>query len=158
MTDAIDIKSKAPYPAGELSNLARYAFVLDGIACACMEGFLQSLKIADPDKQVLMCGRRGPEARGRGRRYDWSRSGTLWWRGEPIDRLSQAYQVLLDRAYDALFEQAQAFREALAATGDAELVHTIGKDDPRTTILTREEFCGRLERLRARLREGGAAA
>jgi predicted NAD-dependent protein-ADP-ribosyltransferase YbiA (DUF1768 family) len=154
MTDAIDIKSKAPFPAGDLSNLASHAFVLDGVACASMEGFLQSLKIEDADEQEHMCGRRGAEARGRGRHYDWTRTGTLWWRCEPIDRLSQNYQVLLDRAYEALFAQSPRFRAALAATADAPLAHTIGKDDPTETILTRAEFCGRLARLRALLRDG----
>jgi hypothetical protein len=38
----------------------------------------------------------------------------------------------------------------LAATGDAELVHTLGTEDPTETILTPTEFCTRLRRLRGR--------
>ena len=153
--DIIDIKAKAPFPAGALSNLADHAFIFDGVRCASMEGLLQSLKIADPGEQERLCACSGGEARGRGKGIEWQTRGTLWWRGEPIDRLSDAYQGLLDRAYDALFAQSKKFRDALAATGEAEIAHAIGKDDPTETILTRAEFCGRLEKLRARLRGAG---
>lgn len=151
MPDTLDIKAKAPFPACALSNLAPHAFVLDGVACSSMEGFLQGLKVEDRTEQERICALSGGEARGRGQQHEWNTTGTLWWRGEPIDRLSDAYQALLDRAYEALFDQSRKFRDALAASGEARIVHSIGKDDPCETILTREEFCGRLERLRARL-------
>jgi predicted NAD-dependent protein-ADP-ribosyltransferase YbiA (DUF1768 family) len=151
--DLIDIKAKAPFPAGALSNFTPHAFTLDGVACASMEGLLQSLKVADIAEQARVCALVGAEAQTRGRREDWS-SGTLWWRGTPVDRLSGAYQQLLDRAYDALFTQAPKFRNALAATGEAPLTHRMGKSDPCETILTEEEFCCRLERLRTRIGEG----
>jgi predicted NAD-dependent protein-ADP-ribosyltransferase YbiA (DUF1768 family) len=150
-TDPIDIKAKAPFPAGALSNFTPHAFTLDGVACRSVEGFLQSLKIEDSAEQAIVCGLSGVEAQSRGRREDWS-SGTLWWRGQPVDRLSEAYQELLDRAYDALFAQAPKFRNALSATGHAPLTHRMGKSDPCETILTEAELCTRLERLRARLR------
>jgi predicted NAD-dependent protein-ADP-ribosyltransferase YbiA (DUF1768 family) len=149
MTDTLDIKAKAPYPAGALSNFAPHAFTMDGIACASMEGFLQSLKIEDVAEQERVCGLAGPVAQSIGRKYDWSTSGRLWWRGEPVDRLSDAYQTLLDRAYEALFAQSPEFRSALAASQDARLTHTLGKSDPCETILTADEFCSRLDRLRA---------
>ena len=155
MTNPIDIKTKAPFPGGALSNLAAYAFTLDGVACGSMEGFLQGLKVGDASEQAALCALAGGEARERGQRHDWKTSGNLYWRGATVDRLSDAYQSLLDRAYDALFEQSARFRAALAASGDASLMHSIGKDDPTETILTNEEFISRLERLRARL--GGVA-
>jgi Bacteriophage protein GP30.3 len=96
--------------------------------------------------------RAGVEAQSRGRGQDWS-SGMLWWRGKSYDRLSDDYQGLLDRAFDALFEQAPKFRNALSATGRALLVHRLGKSDPCETILTASEFCSRLDRLRTRLHE-----
>ena len=55
---------------------------------------------------------------------------------------------MLDRAYLALFEQATKFRDALAASRSLRLTHTMGKTDPCLTILTADEFCVRLERLR----------
>ncbi len=153
MTNSIDIKAKAEFPAGALSNFAPHAFTFDGIACASMEGLLQSFKIEDPAEQVRVCGLASGEAQGTGRQYDWQQTGTLWWRGVPIDRLSDAYQDLLDRAYEALFAQSSKFRNALAATGDARLTHAIGREDATETILTAIELCSRLERLRARLEE-----
>jgi predicted NAD-dependent protein-ADP-ribosyltransferase YbiA (DUF1768 family) len=150
MTNPVDIKAKAPFPAGALSNFAPHRFELDGVICGSMEGFVQGLKVEDPREQERLCALSGGEAQGRGRQYDWKTSGTLWWRGEPIDRLSDAYQTLLDRAYDALYEQNKKFRDALAATGDAKIVHTLGTEDPTETILTPTEFCARLHRLRGR--------
>ncbi len=136
-----------------MSNFAPHPFVLDGIACACMEGFLQSLKVEDVSEQRRICGLPGPFAQSVGRKVDWRQSGTLWWLGRPVDRLSDEYQQLLDRGYDALFEQSDAFRDALIASGSAPLTHSIGRSDPCETILTTEEFCSRLERLREKARE-----
>jgi predicted NAD-dependent protein-ADP-ribosyltransferase YbiA (DUF1768 family) len=149
MTDTLDIKAKAPYPTGALSNFAPHAFKFDGIFCASMEGFLQSLKIADMAEQERVCGLGGPAAQSVGRKYDWTVTGTLWWRGLSHDRLSQGYQELLDRAYQALFDQSNKFRDALVASGEARLTHSLGKSDPCLTILTVDELCSRLERLRS---------
>jgi hypothetical protein len=110
ISNTIGIKGKAPFPGGALSNLAAHEFVLDGVHCGSMEGLLQSLKVKDPEAQVQMCALSGGEARGRGQRHIWNVDGFLYWRGEPIDRLSEAYQVLLDRAYEALFAQNAKFR------------------------------------------------
>lgn len=148
MTEVLDIKAKAPWPAGALSNFASHPFTFDGVGCASMEGLLQSLKIADPAEQERVCSLAGPVAQSVGRTHDWRVVGTLWWRGVPYDRLSDAYQALLDRAYQALYAQSKTFRDALAATETAQLTHSFGKDDPCETILTTEEFLSRLERLR----------
>jgi hypothetical protein len=142
--ESLDIRAKAPFPGGALSNFAPNAFALDSVACASMEGFLQSLKIADPAEQRHVCTLVGPEAQSVGQRYAWGTTRTLWWRGEPIDRLSDAYQTLLDRAYQALFEQSKNFRDALEASGSARLTHTLGRSDPCETILTTEKFCSGL--------------
>ena len=151
MTNSIDIKAKASFPAGALSNFAPHAFTFESVACASMEGLLQSFKIEDPGEQARVCGLAGGEAQAAGRQYDWQQTGTLWWRGVPIDRLADAYQDLLDRAYEALFVQSSKFRNALAATGGVPLAHTLGSEDATETILTANEFCARLERLRGRL-------
>ena len=152
MTDTFDIRAKASFPAGALSNFAPHNFVFDDVPCACMEGLLQSLKISDLDEQRRICGLTGPHAQSIGRKHDWSISGTLWWNGKAVDRLSDEYQALLDRAYDTLFARSEKFRTALAATGTTQLVHTLGKPDPCETILTADEFCSRLMRLRERAR------
>ena len=110
--------------------------------------------IEDEEEQRRICGLAGAEAQNAGRRHDWTASGLLWWQGVAIDRLSDEYQALLDRAYQALFEQSPKLRRALAATGAADLVHRAGKSDPCETILTEAEFCSRLTVLRQRLASG----
>ena len=145
----IDIRAGAPGPAGALSNFAPNAFCFDGVACASMEGFLQGLKVADPAGQANVCALAGDAAKAEGQRHDWRASGVLWWRGWKIDRFAGEYQLLLDRAYLALLAQSGAFRDALAATGTARLVHAVGKHDPRETVLTEAELCDRLMALRA---------
>ena len=40
----MDIGSGNGYPSSALSNFAPHEFELDGVKCASMEGFLQSLK------------------------------------------------------------------------------------------------------------------
>lgn len=73
---------------------------------------------------------------------------------DPMDndgKPTRAYQELLDRAYEAL-NQNSGFRKALEATGDSSLTHSIGKSDPTHTILTTQEFCSRLLKLREKNR------
>jgi hypothetical protein len=36
----MDIGSRGEYPAGALSNFSAHGFVVDGVRCASMEGFL----------------------------------------------------------------------------------------------------------------------
>lgn len=150
--DVIDIDSRGAYPANEISNFAHHPFVFDGVRCASMEGFLQSLKEKDPRVQKQICKLSGIEAKRRGKKLDaaWKREQTLWWKGKAYDRHGMAYQKLLNRAFKALLKNG-SFRRALRATGTATLTHSVGKTDPRETVLTEHEFCSRLERVRAGL-------
>lgn len=45
----MDIGSGSGYPSSSLSNFAPHPFVIDGIECNSMEGFLQSLKFENQD-------------------------------------------------------------------------------------------------------------
>jgi predicted NAD-dependent protein-ADP-ribosyltransferase YbiA (DUF1768 family) len=146
----MDISSGSGWPASSLSNFAPHPFIIDGVECASMEGFLQSLKFKNPDMQVEVCKLVGKAAKYKGKPKSWWRDQTLYWRGVSIDRHSQEYQDLLDRAYNALANN-EGFKRALLATGKATLTHNIGKRDPKKTILTRSEFCGRLVKLRDKL-------
>ncbi len=146
----MDIGSKAGYPASSLSNFSPHPFVIDGIHCASMEGFLQSLKFKSPEMQVHVCTLVGRAAKAKGRLKNWRVEQKLYWRGEAIDRHSQEYQKLLDRAYEALFQN-EGFRRALKASGITALKHSMGKNNPSDTVLTVQEFCSRLERLRSKL-------
>ena len=40
----MDISSGSSYPASSLSNFSPHPFIIDGVECSSMEGFLQSLK------------------------------------------------------------------------------------------------------------------
>lgn len=156
----MDIVSGGKWPASALSNFAPHPFVLDGVPCASMEGFLQSLKFKSEDMQAHVCTLAGKAAKRKGAGKNWRETQTLWWRGVPYRRDSDEYQQLLDRAYAAL-SQNSAFRGALLSTGRANLTHSLGTRDPRDTVLTEREFCGRLMKLRdgmrAEERRGGVA-
>ena len=118
-----------------------------------MEGFLQSLKFKEPDMQKHICTLTGIAAKRAGSKKNWQRHQVLWWNGEPLQRDSQEYQDLLDDAYDAMFTQNNKARNALLATGNAVLKHSIGRTKITETVLTRQEFCSRLTRIRESLKE-----
>ena len=146
----MDISRGKGYPTSALSNFAPHPFSIDGIECVSMEGFLQSLKFKAIDMQRVICTLVGMAAKKKGAGKDWKKRQVLYWKGIAIDRHSAAYQQLLDRAFDALATN-DGFKRALLATGNATLTHSIGKADPHDTILTRREFCSRLERIREQL-------
>ncbi len=148
----IDIASYLPYPSKALSNFAPYTFIVDSVTCFSMEGFLQSLKFDDLRKQAQICLLIGSDAKyaSRSRNQLWKDKQTLWWRGVEYDRHGKGYQDLLDRAFAAL-SRVPKFQKALIDSGDAELTHTLGWNDPRQTILTRDEFCTRIMKIRKEL-------
>ena len=150
----MDIGSGAGFPSATLSNFAPHPFVIDGVECNSMEGFLQSLKFSNPEMQVEVCKLVGKAAKFKGKKKKWWRTQTLYWQGVEIERSSEEYQVLLDRAFDAL-AQNSGFRAALLATGNSVLTHSIGKTKITETVLTRQEFCSRLMKIREQLRKEG---
>lgn len=146
----MDIGSNGKWPGSALSNFAPHEFVIDGVKCASMEGFLQSLKHSNPEIQREICTYVGIKAKRAGGTH-WQRHQELYWQGKAYVRTSKEYQELLDRAYDALYAN-QGFREALAATGNAILRHSVGKHKQGETCLTVQEFIHRLNKLRDRLK------
>ena len=149
----MDIGSGTGWPSAALSNFAPHPFIIDGVECASMEGFLQSLKYKEPDMQVEVCKLVGKAAKFKGKKKKWWRTQTLYWQGQEFKRDSQEYQDLLDRAFDAL-AQNTGFQKALLATGKATLTHSIGKSKETETVLTKQEFCSRLTKIRDILQEG----
>lgn len=149
----MDIRSGCGYPGSSLSNFAPHKFVIDEVECKSMEGFLQSLKFKNPDMQVAICQLVGKVAKYSGKDKKWWRTQKLYWRGNEIARDSKEYQDLLDRAFGELCVQSEKFRLALLATGNATIEHSIGRTDKSKTVLTRQEFCSRLMRLRTELQE-----
>lgn len=143
----MDIGSGNQYPSSALSNFAPHPFTFDGVECASMEGFLQSLKFSNPEMQAHVCTLVGKAAKFKGKKKKWWRDQTLYWKGVPIPRASDAYQILIENAYNAIFLNS-GFRRALAATGKATLTHSMGKSKITETVLTEREFVNNLTRLR----------
>lgn len=135
------------YPGKALSNFSPHPFVFRGFQCNSMEGFLQGLKFKSPEMQAEVFKLVGFAAKKKGKPKNWYRDQTLYFQGNPIKRDSQDYQDLLDEAYDELYKN-ESFRKALEASGNATLVHSIGKSKISETVLTEREFYSRLTKLR----------
>ena len=146
-TNTLDIRSNGLYPSNVLSNLCSNGFRFDGMVCGSMEGFLQSLKRKDLDKQRQICSMKGGNAR-KMSVASWQTDQIVWWKGQAIDRQGDGYRQLIRRAYQAMFEQNERFRAALMQTRGMNLMHSSGEDNPYKTILTPTEFCGILMELR----------
>lgn len=145
--NTLDIRSNGLYPSGVLSNLCSNGFRFDGMVCGSMEGFLQSLKRQDLNKQRQICSMKGGNAR-KMSVTSWQTDQIVWWKGKAIDRQGKEFQDLLHRAYQAMFEQNGRFRAALMQTRGMVLTHSSGENNSYKTILTPTEFCGILTKLR----------
>lgn len=144
---AVDIWSKSEYPADVLSNLCSNGFRFDGMVCGSMEGFLQSLKQKDKDKQRQICSMKGKNAK-KMTSTGWQTDQIVWWKGNAIDRQSQDYLVFVKAAYQSMFGQSERFRTALMSTRGMTLYHSRGESNPFKTILTEKELCQILTELR----------
>ena len=149
----MDIGSGTGWPSAALSNFTPHPFIIDGVECASMEGFLQSLKFKEPAMQAEVCKLVGKAAKFKGKKKKWWKTQTLYWNGVEYARDSKEYQELLDRAFDAL-AQNTGFQKALLATNNSTLTHSIGKSKEQETVLTKQEFCSRLMRIRNTLQKG----
>ena len=146
----MDIGSGSGYPSSALSNFAPHPFVVDGVECSSIEGFLQSLKFNNPEMQKEICKMVGKQAKFKGKNKKWYRTQILYWQGVEYKRDSKEYQDLLDKAFNALSEN-EGFKKALLATKNATLKHSLGKKKIEETVLTKQEFCSRLLKIRTRL-------
>ena len=117
-----------------------------------MEGFLQSLKFSNREMQIHVCSLVGKAAKFKGKKKKWFRTQTLYWNNVEYQRDSKEYQKLLDRAFCALSKN-DGFRRALLATQNATLTHSIGKNKINETVLTTQEFCSRLFKIREELKK-----
>ncbi len=118
-----------------LSNLCCNEFHFAGMACGSREGFLQSLKQEDKDKQRQICAMKGKNAK-KMSSTSWLTDQVVWWKGEAIDRQSEQYMQLIRRAYQAMFDQNERFHTALMSTRRMILYHSRGESNPFKTILT----------------------
>ena len=148
-----DICYKYEYPYNVLCNFTQSHFFFDGIEIYSMEGFLQALKVKDPEIQRKICTLPGFLAKKLGNYL--KRSGEfdrehLYWKGVTYKRASKEYQNLLDRVYDAKYLQDKNFRNTLKLSKGYKLTHDIGKSDPFDTVLTDKEFITHLNILRSK--------
>lgn len=148
----MDIGSGNGYPSSSLSNFAPHSFTIDGVNCASMEGFLQSLKFSSAEMAAHVCTLVGKQAKFKGKKKNWWRTQTLYWKGIPMHRQSEAYTTLIERAYNQLAKNG-GFARALLATRDSTLTHSMGKSKKSETVLTEQEFCSNLYRVRKMLQE-----
>ncbi|MCR5163090.1 MAG: hypothetical protein K6C40_03635 [Thermoguttaceae bacterium] len=154
----IDIIAKGVYPANVLSNYHKVdpPFLVDGVECFSIEGFLQALKHRDMDLQKQYCVLNGAKAHYVGNHSkgcrEWLKTQTLWWQGKEYKRDSEEYINLIKRAYKARFDASPEFRKALEDSLGYTLTHNNGYDDPTRTLLTKKEFIDCLESLRDLLR------
>lgn len=145
--NTLDIRSNGLYPSNVLSNLCSNGFRFDGVLCGSMEGFLQSLKQQEKNKQLQICQMKGGNAR-KHSVTSWQTDQIVWWKGQAYDRQSDDYQNLIRRAYQAMFDQSERFRAALMQTRGITLIHSSGEENPYKTILTEQEFCTILTEIR----------
>lgn len=146
-----DICYKYDYPNNVLCNFSPSPFVLDNTAINSMEGFLQSLKVQDPQIQEKICQLPGFLAKKMGNylrkssKYDGEH---LYWKNQPINRYSKQYQELLRKAYKAKYTYDRNFRKILDSSKGYTLTHKTGKTSPQETVLTEQEFIYHLNILR----------
>ena len=91
----LDIKARGCYPSNVLSNFSSTSFVLDGVKIKSMEGFLQSLKTTDINKQKSMCLLDGFEAKKMSKSLKPSENDMLmYWNGKTFTKSSEEYKNL----------------------------------------------------------------
>ena len=144
----MDIRSTGKYPCNVLSNFHQRTFVFDHVLCGSIEGVLQSFKFKNEDMQRNVCTLVGATAKATGYGKKWWVKQELYWKGEVYKRDSEDYQKLLDRLYQSVYDQCPKFRKALSDTGKGKLTHSMGHRKKSETVLTKQEFCSRLTKLR----------
>lgn len=145
----IDIHSQLPGIPGILSNLHPKPFIMNGLVFGSIEGFLQGLRCKDQERQLQIFKMYGIDAKRTGRENP-IKQDTLYFKGVPFNRHSEYYQKMLDKAFMCCFVQNDKFQKALYDSVGHELGHSIGKTDPKDTILTNQEFISRLDTIRTK--------
>lgn len=154
MVEKLDLGWRNKGLGRALSNFYPYRFVFEGVECGSMEGWLQSLKFSALDEQGAVAALVGYDAYKIGQNgNDWRETQTLWWNGVPYPRLSKEYHALVERAYDACFDNNVGFQKSLLETGTKALTHVIGSHDPTKSVLTEWEYIYNIYRLRAKAQQ-----
>lgn len=152
-----DINNDRGYPFGMLDPSAPVRFEIDGVECAGLDGFIESLKFESIKDQKNVTRFVGQAAKDRGKNKDnpgnQKADRIIYWQGRSFKRNSKEFDALLNRVFRqmALNKRWQA---ALIATENSDFSHSKGKSFKKDTLLTRNELIKNLKDLRTELREG----
>jgi predicted NAD-dependent protein-ADP-ribosyltransferase YbiA (DUF1768 family) len=124
--EPINVHSENPDPQiAVIANLAPTPLTLDGVRYACVEAFWQSLRFP-PEERPRIAVMDGPAAKRAS--YEQPYGTHVHYAGEAIPVGAFGHWQLMRRACLAKFEQNDAARDALLATGDRPLVHRVRQD------------------------------
>lgn len=144
----MDIGKGSGGVAGRLSNFTPRRFIFDGVECNSIEGVLQSFKFKNVDMQKEVCKLVGMVAKKKGANKNWQQYQKLYWNGKEYKRDGKEYQELLDRLYQTVYDQNENYRRDIQSCKSVTFTHSIGKNKKSETVLTSQEFCSRLTKLR----------
>lgn len=144
----MDIGKGSGGVSGRLSNFTPRKFCFDGVECNSIEGVLQSFKFKNIEMQREVCKLVGIGAKRKGSKKNWRESQKLYWNGEEYKRDSPEYQELLDRLYQCVYDQNENYRRDITSCKGVTFTHSLGKNKKSDTVLTTQEFCSRLTKLR----------
>ena len=133
-----------------LSNLYPMQFKFRGKKVNSIEGVLQSLKYKDKKLQNIIHKYSGLDAyhtRAANTIDFWGNNGILYWQGREMLRNSEEYQIFLDELYLSALKN-PLYKKCLNSTGNKYLLHHIGNENIKETVLTRFEYEQRLNSLR----------
>ena len=98
-----DISDERGFPFGMLDPSAPVRFEIDGVQCASLDGFVESLKFERIVDQINISKRVGEDARKRGKGKDNAGNARadreLHWQGRTFKRNSKEFNKLLARAF-----------------------------------------------------------
>jgi len=133
-----------------LSNLYPWQFKFRGKTVASIEGIFQGIKYKDKKTQNLVLKYFGADAyyiRNCNNLDFWGNFQILYWQGKPMQRDSEEYQSFMDEIYVCAISNPM-FVRALKATEGRYILHHIGNDNQKETVMTRYEFEERLNCIR----------
>ncbi|HBK90327.1 MAG TPA: hypothetical protein DDZ68_01515 [Parvularcula sp.] len=109
-----------------IGNFAETPFELDGANYRSVESFWQGLKFPSAEDRARLAAMNAREARGRGARQGYQ--GVIEYAGAQIIPGTADHWRLMEAACRAKFDQNDAARAALLATGDRPLTHRLRRD------------------------------
>lgn len=136
----INAALKSDDPRGRiLSNLSAHGFVLDGVRCESVEGFIQGIKLApgDPRREETFALVGIPAWKMRVH----AKGEYVWWGGKTIPYNSPEHRALIRRAIEAKFAQNRDALEALKQTRGFTIIHHTSVPESPNTSLPAVLYC-----------------